>query len=97
MARELWVISSSTMLSLTSQQGTADFCAVEVASGLYLIPEKTASPTILADDNDGDQPSAPVPIAGPDLQQDDWRFRDVHDLESIFWLILWLSFVVAMS
>ncbi|KAL1702753.1 hypothetical protein EV121DRAFT_281621 [Schizophyllum commune] len=70
--------------------GTADFCAVEVASGLFLIPEKTASPTILADDNDSDQPSAPVPIAGPDLQQDDWRFRDVHDLESIFWLILWL-------
>ncbi|KAI5897151.1 uncharacterized protein SCHCODRAFT_02534121 [Schizophyllum commune H4-8] len=74
-----------------ARTGTADFCAVEVASGDFLIPEETASPTIPPDDNDGDQPSAPVlPVAGRDLQQNAWRFRDVHDLESIFWLILWL-------
>ncbi|KAL1742348.1 hypothetical protein HDZ31DRAFT_84216 [Schizophyllum fasciatum] len=48
------------------------------------------------DDDQGDKPddsaAAKRPPPAEKTQPLSWRFRDAHDLESIFWLVLWLLF-----
>ncbi|KAL1760728.1 hypothetical protein FB107DRAFT_269774 [Schizophyllum commune] len=63
--------------------GTPDFLAIEVAYRQYLNPASDDDDVLFrvqADATDGDSDTLP------------WRFRDTHDLESIWWLCLWLLF-----
>ncbi|KAL1742346.1 hypothetical protein HDZ31DRAFT_43487 [Schizophyllum fasciatum] len=73
--------------------GTADFVAAEVVHNDFLsIPKIKSEDRITreVDDSDDDEtPADSQPVATPPLT---WRFRDVHDLESIYWLALWLLF-----
>ncbi|KAL1742347.1 hypothetical protein HDZ31DRAFT_43457 [Schizophyllum fasciatum] len=68
----------------TLRTGTANFMAVEVMQGAYL-KQKTAGKNRITDLLQSayvfDSPTS-VP----------WNFRDVHDLESIWWIVLWLLF-----
>ncbi|KAI5891275.1 uncharacterized protein SCHCODRAFT_02505559 [Schizophyllum commune H4-8] len=63
--------------------GTPDFLAIEVAYRQYLNAASDADDVMFrvkAEATDGDPDTLP------------WRFRDTHDLESIWWLCLWLLF-----
>ncbi|KAL1660405.1 hypothetical protein GGF50DRAFT_63256 [Schizophyllum commune] len=85
--------------------GTADFTAVEVVDGVFLVTPDEGEAAPLMDDN-GDEDDAEdddsankkdVSRQGPtfitiDGRHVPWRFRDAHDLESIYWVMLWLLF-----
>ncbi|TRM66969.1 hypothetical protein BD626DRAFT_535003 [Schizophyllum amplum] len=72
---------ASDPLTRSFRTGTPDFIAVEVAMCSYLSAEDDES-------NPFDHEAEP--------ETDDtalsWRFRDIHDLESLWWLCLWLLF-----
>ncbi|TRM66970.1 hypothetical protein BD626DRAFT_566023 [Schizophyllum amplum] len=66
--------------------GTPDFIAIEVAMQRYLRGQP---------DPDDGKPIDCVFGTDHDITKSEavvWRFRDLHDLESIWWLCLWLLF-----
>ncbi|KAI5897147.1 uncharacterized protein SCHCODRAFT_02534112 [Schizophyllum commune H4-8] len=77
----------------TMRTGTPDFCALEVVLGDFLAgkPLRNNAKRAFRDPDDPKEKPAP-PLQAP-AEGDNrlaWKFRDAHDLESIFWLILWL-------
>ncbi|KAL1719034.1 hypothetical protein EV715DRAFT_200010 [Schizophyllum commune] len=70
--------------------GTADFCALEVVSGDFLSLENSDSSAILPDPDPDEPPPSYLQPVVPSAAHSAWRFRDVHDLESVYWVILWL-------
>ncbi|KAI5831894.1 hypothetical protein K523DRAFT_299452 [Schizophyllum commune Tattone D] len=63
-------------------RGTPDFIAIEVARRTYLNAQ------LRVRENPFDADEEPVTIG----DVIDWHYRDIHDLESIWWLCLWLLF-----
>ncbi|KAL1760187.1 hypothetical protein FB107DRAFT_287037 [Schizophyllum commune] len=74
---------------LTMRKGTPDFCALEVVLGEFLVgkPLRNNAKRAFRDPDEPKATSTPPPRS-PDGRLA-WKFRDVHDLESVFWLILW--------
>ncbi|KAL1686166.1 hypothetical protein GGG16DRAFT_64811 [Schizophyllum commune] len=77
----------------TMRTGTADFCALEVVTGWFISgpPQAQVAKRIWRDPDAQNATSSPPPrlTVAPGGSRG-WRFREVHDLESIFWLYLWL-------
>ncbi|KAI5897160.1 uncharacterized protein SCHCODRAFT_02492555 [Schizophyllum commune H4-8] len=70
--------------------GTADFCALEVVSGDFLSLESSDLLAIIPDPAPDEPPPSYLQPVVPSAAHSAWRFRDVHDLESVYWVILWL-------
>ncbi|TRM63733.1 hypothetical protein BD626DRAFT_401993 [Schizophyllum amplum] len=66
----------------TSRTGTANFMAVEVMRGNHL---RQQTQSLSNRKNRFDEASDEQEIVP-------WEFRDVHDLESVWWIALWLLF-----
>ncbi|KAL1702750.1 hypothetical protein EV121DRAFT_292990 [Schizophyllum commune] len=75
---------------LTMRKGTPDFCALEVVLGEFLVgqPLRNNAKRAFRDPDEPKATSTPPPRS-PDSPLT-WKFRDAHDLESFFWLVLWL-------
>ncbi|TRM63859.1 hypothetical protein BD626DRAFT_629638 [Schizophyllum amplum] len=89
-----YVVSQSATDMTCMRMGTADFAAVEVVAGKYTpvnIPNKNWMYVADAEDESSDDEDTPPP---PDFRKmlPPWTYRDVHDLESIWWLAVWLLF-----
>ncbi|KAL1760729.1 hypothetical protein FB107DRAFT_269775 [Schizophyllum commune] len=72
--------------------GTPDFIALEVATRNYLSPSADAEDSEESssdDDSDSDSDDDMDDTSDNELA---WRYRDIHDLESLWWLCLWLLF-----
>ncbi|TRM63861.1 hypothetical protein BD626DRAFT_568479 [Schizophyllum amplum] len=88
------VVSQSALDPNCMRVGTADFVAVEVVAGDHLADSDDDRYDNLYDafsdesDSDGDDSAAPIARDDPPP----WKYRDVHDLESVWWLALWLLF-----
>ncbi|KAL1672823.1 hypothetical protein EV122DRAFT_223920 [Schizophyllum commune] len=74
----------------TMRTGTPDFCALEVVLGEFLVgqPLRNNAKRAFRDPDEPKATSTPPPRS-PDSSLT-WKFRDAHDLESFFWLVLWL-------
>lgn len=66
--------------------GTANFMAIEVAMGSRLPQHEKAQEVQFRRRDKGKRAEKTL------LTETPWRFREVHDLESLWWIALWLLF-----
>ncbi|KAL1747729.1 hypothetical protein HDZ31DRAFT_80291 [Schizophyllum fasciatum] len=82
-----YVRSVGELQSHNMRTGTADFAAVEVVRGDFLVaPALQPGGYHFPDPEDLEDELAPIPSVDTSV----WRYRDAHDLESIYWLVLWI-------
>ncbi|TRM63863.1 hypothetical protein BD626DRAFT_401393 [Schizophyllum amplum] len=90
-----YVVLQSASDKTCIRTGTADFAAVEVVAGKYTpidVPKKNWMSVDDAEDASSDDEDAALPAPCPRKTLPPWTYRDVHDLESVWWLALYLLF-----